>query len=308
MTTIPTSVRPRRRFRQLGIAFVALAGTGLATLALLAAMPGERAVTERWLATEDPDIRLQLFRPDDPAPAGGFPVIIFNPGWRSSLDAYGTHLRLLAGGGYVVLGVERTASSMAWQGDLDLSSDAAFADTLDRADAAARAEAGEATRLLDELTRKGIEGTPLDLGRVGLSGHSFGGTVALQAALGDPRFRAAVNIDGWHFAEAAHEVVRGPVLILTDTAERPSSDDLAAADPVRRHEAVLNARNADWIALQAKRGDAEIVTIPNAGHGAYIRKAGWRGLAEDIRARLGLGRDVAGISDRALQDFFGRYL
>lgn len=308
MTTLPTPLPRLRRPRRLWAALAALAGTCLAALALLAPGPGPRAVTQRWLSTEDPDIRLQLFRPGDPAPAGGFPVIFFNPGWRSSLEAYGLHLRVLADGGYVVLAVERSPVSTAWQGDLDLSSDESFAATLDRADWASRIEASEMTRLLDEIGRKGIEGTPLNLDRVGVSGHSFGGTVALQTALSDPRFRAAVNIDGWQFAEAAHQIVRKPVLILTDTAERPAFDALTASDPNRRHEAVLNARNADWIALQSSRSDADIVTIPEAGHGAYIRKGGWRGLAEEIAVRLGRRQDVAGIADRALQDFFRRSL
>lgn len=308
MTTLPTPLPDLRRPRPKRLAIAALAGSCLAVLALLSAGSGARSVTQSWLATDDPDIRLQLFRPGEPAPAGGFPVIFFNPGWRSSLDAYDVHLRILAGGGYVVLGVERSPASMAWQGDLDLSSNEAFAATLDRADWAARIQADEMTRLLDEIDREGIEGTPLNLGRVGLSGHSFGGAVALQAGLSDPRFRAAANIDGWHFAEAARQILRKPVLILTDTAERPAFEDMMSEDPIMRHESMLNARNADWIAIQSSRPDAEIVTIPKAGHGAYIRKGGWRGLAEAIRVRLGFRQDVAGLSDRALQDFFDRFL
>lgn len=321
MTVLPSTLTVRRlrgsKRISVALALVVLPVIGVILCsAHLLDRTGRADVAERQLATTDPAIVLHLVYPVGrprltPARATAMPaipVIFFNPGWRSRLDDYLPHLRGLASKGYAVVGVERSMASMASQGELDLSSEPAFRETLRRADHALRIQAAQTSRLLDELGSVRIEGLTLDLGRVGIYGHSFGGAVALQTCLTDERFRAAANIDGWQFAETALLPIRQPWLVITDTAEEPTAADLDAAEPGRRFSAFLDRRNAEWIRAQAARRDSEIVAIANASHGSFIRKGGWHDLIDLGLALAGIRPDIASISDAALERFFDRHL
>jgi dienelactone hydrolase len=84
----------------------------------------------------------------------------------------------------------------------------------------------------------------LDLGKVGIAGHSFGGAVAAQASRLDPRFRAVANLDGWLLADAAEAGVERPYLKFNDDTPQPSAAELSASDPLVRHDAQTTER--DW--------------------------------------------------------------
>ncbi|MFG2698315.1 alpha/beta hydrolase family protein [Kitasatospora sp. NPDC048407] len=127
--------------------------------------------------------------------------------------------------------------------------------------------------VLDELARLKNSGTlppgvgaALDLDRVGMVGHSGGGSTALQAMHDDPRIKAAVNMDGQlHFP--------GPDgntgVYLTDVAEKG----------LDRPFLLLGTRNDDsgpyqkqpgWDALwQHSTGWHADFTLDGSRHGSY---------------------------------------
>lgn len=55
----------------------------------------------------------------------------------------------------------------------------------------------------------------LDLERLGIFGHSFGGAAAGEACLRDDRFKAFINMDGTPFGTAVDNVISQPFMILT---------------------------------------------------------------------------------------------
>jgi pimeloyl-ACP methyl ester carboxylesterase len=62
----------------------------------------------------------------------------------------------------------------------------------------------------------------LDLSKIGLFGHSFGGAASVEACSADQRCKAAVDIDGNLFGDAPHEGIEKPLLfILSDWTLRP---------------------------------------------------------------------------------------
>ena len=67
--------------------------------------------------------------------------------------------------------------------------------------------AADSSFVLDQLSRLAqLEpNSPLaghlDLGHVGIAGHSIGGATAVQVMAGDPRFKVGVNLDGKLFGE-----------------------------------------------------------------------------------------------------------
>lgn len=66
----------------------------------------------------------------------------------------------------------------------------------------------------------------LDMTRVGVFGHSFGGATALQFCHDDPRCRAGIDIDGQPFGSVVQEGLRQPFMfLLSDHGDLPDSSD-----------------------------------------------------------------------------------
>ncbi|MEV4557434.1 esterase [Kitasatospora sp. NPDC049285] len=151
-------------------------------------------------------------RPDAPVrPGGARPVVLYSPGLGDP-RSWGTALvEDLASRGFVVVTVDHTydASEVSFpDGGLAAS---VLPGMLGRPDLdigavlrkALAARVADTRTVLDELARLGSRpGLPaglagaLDLGRVGMVGHSAGGFAALQAMHDDPRITAGVNLDG----------------------------------------------------------------------------------------------------------------
>jgi pimeloyl-ACP methyl ester carboxylesterase len=146
------------------------------------------------------------------------------------------------------------------------------------------------------------------LDRVGIFGFSFGGAVAAQAAWLDPRFKAAVNLDGWHFAEAAEQGVDKPYLIMSDDTPLPSAADLASGNPVTRAVASLNDQDYRRSIENLRQHGGFYLTISGTTHVNYTDAA----LRSRIRRVTGAGpiapvRAVE-IIDAHLREFFEKYL
>src|SRR6185295_1906174 len=54
----------------------------------------------------------------------------------------------------------------------------------------------------------------VDFDRIGFVGFSFGGAVAAEATLTEPRLKAVADLDGWHFGRSATVGVTIPYLIV----------------------------------------------------------------------------------------------
>jgi len=74
----------------------------------------------------------------------------------------------------------------------------------------------------------------IDMSRIGASGHSLGGAVAVQVCRRDSRIRAAVNLDGPLYGEQATAAFYKPVLFIVGLFEIEAACDRAS-------EAIRNA-------------------------------------------------------------------
>lgn len=225
-------------------------------------------------------------RTDAPVlPGGPRPVVLYSAGLGDP-RGWGTALvEDLASRGYVVVTVDHTyeASEVAFPNDALATSvlpgllgtpDLDIAAVLRRSMDARVAD----TRLvLDRLACLGeLPGLPsglaaaLDLGRIGMAGHSAGGFTALQAMHDDPRITAAVNLDGQlHFPNPDG---KGGVH-LTDLAE----------DGLTRPFLLMGTRSPDsgsyraqpgWDALwRHSTGWHADVTLEGSRHGSYTDAA-----------------------------------
>lgn len=157
---------------------------------------------------------------------------------------------------------------------MDMSSEDAFHKSLGISDERVRHRADDASSIVDAI--KAINaGDPnrrftgrLDISRIGIFGFSFGGAVAAEAAIRDKRFKAALNIDGAHFAEAVQYGIDAPyMLMLSDETRMPADNESSpSASPEQRNAAYLNKRDFEQpIAAMARHG-GYLLTISGARH------------------------------------------
>lgn len=164
-----------------------------------------------------------------------YPVVILRAGASSEVVNYSTLAEDLASHGYIVVGLDapyRTGVVVFPDGRVVRRVPANNPENC--LELGGAEQAGCITRLLtawtadmsfvlDRLARLNA-GDPsgkftgrLDLDRIGVLGHSFGGAQALQFCHDDPRCKAGVNLDGAPFGSVVREGLHQPFLfVLTD--------------------------------------------------------------------------------------------
>jgi dienelactone hydrolase len=211
-----------------------------------------------------------------------YPVLLYFPQWGGGPVPYAAMARDLASRGFIVAVVGYDAPDCAspdgaatplGTGDLDFSSAAAFARTVEMADTKITRVALSAARVLDALEaldrddpRSRFAGR-LDLSRTAAIGHSLGGAIALQVAWLDARIKAAIDLDGWLFDAARGGWPQQPVLVMSsDGGGASTTDDPDSADPNRRYPSILDVESGQRISAGfAKFGGVE-ATIGHSMH------------------------------------------
>jgi len=190
-----------------------------------------------------------------------YPVLIFCPSWNGGKAQNTFQAEELASNGFIIAGIDHPygtkvtvfpdgrvvhTSLQTW---LDLSSDEALERSMHTAEEQLRIRSQDALFVLDTLTKinqhdpRGMLTGKLDMGRLGIFGHSFGGTVAAQVCWLDRRFRAGINMDGLMFGDVADAGVQQPFFFMNDDAPSPSPADLKSPNLRRRRNAHLLQRD-----------------------------------------------------------------
>jgi predicted dienelactone hydrolase len=164
-----------------------------------------------------------------------YPVILFSPGAGFVPLIYGPTLEDLASHGYIVVAVSRPysdsftvfpdgrvirsipeAGSKALSDAAALSTSAAeFEPIINRIGDVWVADNQFVLDQLAEMNRTDERFAGLlDLERVGIFGHSFGGGVAAATLYQDDRFDAGLNMDGTFFGKAAHNGLSRPFMLM----------------------------------------------------------------------------------------------
>ena len=213
-----------------------------------------------------------------PAP---FPVLIFSPGMGFMPLLYTPTLEEVASQGYVVVALShpystsatvfpdgRVIKSAAEFGSRALSQITATATNEDEFAAVVNpigdVWTGDIRFTLDQLERMNAEDPflagRLDLSRVGVFGHSMGGGAAVEALHDDPRFLAAINMDGSLVGDSAWEGIHRPVMLML-------SDEQASLTKDMLIQAGATAENAEFIVT---RGKMTVQTVYENGAPGYL--------------------------------------
>jgi len=174
-----------------------------------------------------------------------YPVVIMRAGASAGVVGYSTLAEDLASHGYVVVGFDapyRTGFVAFPDGRVmrrtpennpELCAEKEQAQQAPCMSKLLTAWTADIAFVLDRLERLNTSDSSgkftgrLDLTRVGVFGHSFGGATAAQFCHDDPRCKAGIDVDGQPFGSVVQEGIRQPFMFLL-------SDHGASSDPVSR--------------------------------------------------------------------------
>ncbi len=224
-----------------------------------------------------------------PAARGTFPVVEFFPGIGTPPLEYTSTVEDLASHGYVVAMIYPTYSvpvTVFSDGRVALISEAGIrsenepAGTSDAQIERDRNAIGsvwvaDARFTLDQLTRLNRDDAllrgHLDLERVGIYGHSFGGATAAEALRSDPRFQAGINMDGTVFSMTNGGQIDRPFLWMASDYSQVTDSQLRQIGMSRAEfDAKLHQRQAQRDAFLQSMQLAYLVTLKGSTHSTYI--------------------------------------
>jgi dienelactone hydrolase len=197
-----------------------------------------------------------------------FPLLVMQPGMGPMASDYTVFAENLASHGYVVVGINQTYTSnwtvfpdgryvpRSTLGTIPDSATPAEAET--DAIRIGAVWAQDATFTLDQLAKMnadpGFFHQRLDLGHIGLWGHSIGGATALAVCQHDPRCKAGVDLDGSPWGDEKQAALLAPFMIMTEDYSRACDEACALLRQVLLHSAP---------------GTGYLVSLAGAGHFNY---------------------------------------
>jgi predicted dienelactone hydrolase len=169
-----------------------------------------------------------------------YPVVLYSPAWDGFRTDNTFQAEELASHGFVVVGLEHPCSvplaiypnGRVIRSNLSsdsTSSDQALTKLLKTGEEQLVLRTQDIQFVLDQLPQlnnsqpfKGI----LNLEKIGIFGHSFGGAAAAQACSIDPRLKAGMNMDGLLFGSVAQQGAAQPFLFMQSDYPRPTTAEL----------------------------------------------------------------------------------
>lgn len=149
-----------------------------------------------------------------------WPVVILSPGYGAPRAFYSVLAADLASRGYVVLALDHPYESAV----VELANGAVAKpierflpddpDRLQYMEVRVVTRVGDVRFLIDQLEEGRLLPGRLDLERVAVIGHSFGGATAALALSQDPRVRAGANLDGMPYGGVERARLDRPFLVI----------------------------------------------------------------------------------------------
>jgi dienelactone hydrolase len=259
-----------------------------------------------------------------------FPVLLFSPGVSGFVASYSTILTELASHGYVVIGIDHpydaTVARVRTDGAIKEIRGGALPgsrslilkgpsdklpERIDQhlsvwvADTIATLNWLEETqKSTDELLLPGIHN--LDLSKVGVFGHSYGGATAFHTCNQDSRFKACFNIEGGQVGPANEyggECYKNPTFQIV-SSDYPCTDDLVHFS--RAYKQALS--DAYFLELKGIKHEAFALDIPLFSMEAFEELPWLRTYMKKYVLGEADPKIIYRIVTRALLGFFGKYL
>lgn len=150
----------------------------------------------------------------------------------------------------------------------------------------------------------------LDLDRVGVMGHSAGGTAAIEFCRIDKRCKAGVDLDGWYDQAIGHEPLQQPLLLMFGSKSlevtEPSTEYLKRKELTRERYYEREQNIADHKKELCKNKNCSMIIILEANHTDFSDEALLKWPLRPWNAVNGY-KAMAEINGHIL-NFFDRYL
>jgi len=249
-----------------------------------------------------------------------YPVLIFSHGMIGYRNQNMFQVEELASHGYIVIGIDyayEAAASVYPDGRVALSKISRTLTSNAQYDKHIPLWTSDATFVLDqveELNRNDSTGRftgKIDLERIGMLGHSFGGAVTVQMLMKDARVKAAISMDGGFYGSPISETGFGKPFFMMYAEETYNKVMTSYDDVVKQLGEVsreaFEAPRKEYIknSGRALAGGGLSILIPGSTHSSYTDLALFSPL-------LGLGgadprRDHRIVNEFSVA-FFDRYL
>lgn len=255
-----------------------------------------------------------------------YPVILFSHGLLGlPSQMYASIIENLASHGYIVVGIDhpyfniltqlpdgRVASSQALSAQFQRMNQVEQNKFLSQAIDVYKADFAF---VLDELkklnqNKNTVFYTKLDLERVGVMGHSAGGTASIEFCRMDERCKVAADLDGWYDHVIGQEPIKKPLLLLfgekSIEVSEPSAEYLQRKELTReqyfeREQKIVEHKKALCSEQQCSRIIIPQATHDDFGDGALLKwpLRGWHAVDS---------YKVLEQINKHLVEFFKRYL
>ncbi|WP_088835175.1 alpha/beta hydrolase family protein [Paenibacillus tyrfis] len=213
-----------------------------------------------------------------------YPVLIFSHGMNGYRNQNMFQMEELASHGYIVLGIDyayEAAASVYPDGRVAVSKVSRNLTSNAQYDQYIPLWTDDATFVLDQvdkLNRNDPEGRftgKIDIDRIGMLGHSFGGAVTMQMLKNDSRVKAALSMDGGFYGPPVSDKGFGKPFFMmysdeTNSKVMTSYDDVAKQlGGISREE--FEAPRKEYIqkSRNALAGGGLSILIPGSKHASY---------------------------------------
>lgn len=215
------------------------------------------------------------------------PTLIFSPGFGTTPSQYSTLLSQWARAGYFVVGIAHPQFTNPDEVEL-----------YDASNVIPRQLMRAIDHILQDRQRSGSPFSRVDPKRIGLVGHSVGGSAAAQASAWDPRVRAAMDLDGTIFGDVVHSGMRQPFFLIRkrvviDPKDPPQFFEHRDQGNLHEDSVFANSTTMYWL------------TVDHLDHMAFTDTA--LESAADNSGSTSAAR-IQEITTTYVLDFFGHYL
>jgi dienelactone hydrolase len=208
------------------------------------------------------------------------PLLMYLPGWGGQRTDNTGLAEELASHGYVIAAMSDTVfdtpSIPRLSVPMDLSTPASYKATLEIGREKSEYGVRRASDVLAELLNGNAALPPhlrgrFDRDRIGIYGFSFGGAIALATALRDPRFKSAMNLDGWIVTAGTFASRKpAPAYALLSGIDAPLTQaDAESEDATARYSAELDRSDVKLQREHLVGGGGVVVAITGVDHFSF---------------------------------------